>query len=124
MPSAAVWLLSATLLVWRPLDFAVEFSSTLSSLEQRGLIGVVELLAHGAVAALAVAAVRALWNAMPSGTLLARAALVASALTTAQSHYWSVLPHQTMPGDRLPMVVTAIVVAAVWLLYLRKAPAP
>ncbi len=70
------WLLCATLLVWRPLDFAIEFSTTLPSLGQRGVAGIVELLFHGAVAALAVAAVRALSNALPSGLLLARAALV------------------------------------------------
>ena len=48
------WLLCATLLVWRPLDFAIELPSTLSSLGLRGVPGVVELLFHGAVAALAV----------------------------------------------------------------------
>ncbi len=25
-----------------------------------------------------------------------------------QSLYWSVLPHQTMPGDRLPLAITAV----------------
>ena len=65
-----------------------------------------------------MAAVRALSNAMPSGLLLARAALIASALTTIQSHYWSVLPHQTMPGDRLPLAIHGVVVAALWLVYL------
>ena len=124
MSRGAVWLLCATLLVWRPLDFAIEFPSTLPSIGQRGLAGTVELLLHGAVAALAVAAVRALSNRMPSGLLLARAALIASALTTIQSHYWSVLPHQTMPGDQLPLAVTGIVVAALWLVYLRKSVEP
>jgi hypothetical protein len=120
MPRGAVWLLGATLLVWRPLDFAIECPSTLPSIGQRGLAGAVELLVHGAVAALAVAAVRALSNGMPSGVLLARTALIASALTTIQSHYWSVLPHQTMPGDRLPLAATGFVMAALWLVYLRK----
>jgi hypothetical protein len=120
MPRAPLWLLCATLLVWRPLDFEIEFSSTLSSLGQRGVAGILELLVHGAVAALAVAAVRALSNALPSGLLLARAALVASALTTIQSHYWSALPHQTMPGDRIPLAITGLVVAVLWLWYLSR----
>ena len=117
-----VWLLllCATLLVWRPLDFAAEFLSTLPSLGQRGAAGVVEILVHGAVAALAVAAVRALSNGMPSGLLLARAALVASAAATVQSFYWSVLPHQTMPGDKLPLAILGVVVAGGWLVYLRR----
>lgn len=114
------WLLCATLLLWRPLDFAFEFPSTLSSLGVRGAAGVLELLFHGAVAALAVAAARALSNRMPSGPLLARVALVASAAASVQSFYWSVLPHQTMPGDRLPLAIFSAVVAAVWLGYLHR----
>ena len=114
------WLLCATLLVWRPLDFAIELPSTLSSLGLRGVPGAIELLFHGAVAALAVAAVRALSNEMPSGLLLARAALAASAVATVQSFYWSVLPHQTMPGDKLPLATLGVVVAGTWLVYLRR----
>ena len=120
MPRGVRWLLCATLLVWRPLDFAIEFPSTLSSLGMRGAPGVIELLFHGAVAALAVAGVRALSNAMPSGLMLARAALAGSAVATVQSFYWSVLPHQTMPGDKLPLATLGVVVAGVWLVYLRR----
>jgi hypothetical protein len=112
--------LCATLLLWRPLDFVIELPSTLPSLGQRGAAGVVELLFHGGVAALAVAAVRALANALPSALLLARAALVSSAAATVQSFYWSVLPHQTMPGDRLPLATLGVVVAGAWLIYLRR----
>jgi hypothetical protein len=120
MPRVWLLLLCATLLVWRPLGFATEFLSTLPSLGQRGAAGVVEILVHGAVAALAVAAVRALSNAMPSGLLLARVALVASAAATVQSFYWSVLPHQTMPGDKMPLAILGGVVAGGWLVYLRR----
>ncbi len=120
MPRGWLLLLCATLLVWRPLDFAIEFPSTLSSLGLRGVPGAIELLFHGAVAALAVAAVRALSNAMPSGLLLARAALVGSAVATVQSFYWSVLPHQTMPGDKLPLATLGVVVAGAWIVYLRR----
>jgi hypothetical protein len=120
MPRAAMWLLCATLLLWRPLDFAFEFPSVLLSLRMRGVAGIVELLAHGAVAALAVAAVRALTSALPSALLLARAALAASTVATVQSHYWSVLPHQTMPDDRLPLALGSALVATLWLAYLRR----
>jgi hypothetical protein len=112
--------LCVTLLVWRPLDFAIELPSTLPSIGQRGAVGILELLFHGAVAALAVGAVRALATGLPSAVMLGRAAVVASALATIQSQYWSVLPHQTMPGDRAPLVAIAVVVAALWLVYLRK----
>ncbi len=36
-------LLCATLLLWRPLDFAFELPSTLSSLGHRGIVAVVEI---------------------------------------------------------------------------------
>ena len=120
MPRGALWLLCATLLVWRPVDFAIEFPSSLPSIGQRGALGILELLLHAAVAALAVGAVRALSTGLASAVMLARAAVVASALATIQSQYWSVLPHQTMPGDRLPLAATGVVVAALWLVYLRK----
>lgn len=82
--------------------------------------GLIELIFHGAVAALAVAAVRALSSAMPAGLFLTRGALVASAAASVQSLYWSVLPHQTMPGDKLPLAILSVVVASVWLFYLRR----
>jgi hypothetical protein len=107
--------------LWRPLDFAIELPSTLPSIGQRGFGGAFELLLHGAVAALAVAAIRSLLNGMPSPRGLSAAALIASALTTIQSQYWSALPHQTMPGDRLPLVAAGVTVAVLWLLYLARA---
>jgi hypothetical protein len=116
----ARFLLSAVLLVWRPLDFAIELPSTLPSMEQRGVLGVIELLAHGLVAALAVAAARAIWSGLAPAVLLARLALVASAAATIQSQYWSVLPHQTMPDDKLLLAIVAVSMAVGWLIYLRR----
>jgi hypothetical protein len=113
-------LLCLTLALWWPVSFAVEFFPALTSLGQRGLGGLLELLAHGAVAALAIAAVRALSNGLPSGLVLARAALVASPVATVQSLYWSVLPHQTMPDDKLPIAAAGVLVAAAWLVYLGR----
>ena len=113
-------LLCATLLLWRPLDFAFELPSTLLSLGHRGIFAVVEILFHGAVAAVAVAAARALWDRMPAAPLLARAALALSAIATWQSHYWSVLPHQTIPSDRFPLAAFATCVATAWLIYLQR----
>jgi hypothetical protein len=116
----AKFLLCAVLLLWRPLDFAIELLSALPSMGQRGVIGVIELLAHGVVAALAVAAARAIRRDLASAVPLARLALVASAAATVQSQYWSVLPHQTMPGDKLPLAIVAVSMAVGWLIYLRS----
>jgi len=113
-------LLCATLLLWRPLDFAFELPSTLLSLGHRGIVAVVEVLFHGAVAAVSVAASRALWDRMPAAPLLARAALTLSAIATWQSLYWSVLPHQTFPSDKLPLAVFATCITTAWLIYLQR----
>ncbi len=113
-------MLCLALLVWRPLDFVVELNRALPSLGMRGALGAIELFVHGVVAAVAVAAVRALSNGLPGAARLAAVALVASAAATIQSLYWSVLPHQTMPGDALPTAVLAAAHAAVWLVYLSR----
>jgi len=120
MPRGWLLLLCVMLLLWRPLDFATELAAALPSLGMRGAVGAIELLAHGGVAALSVAAVRALGAAVPAGPRLATAALIASAVATVQSLYWSVLPHQTMPGDRLPLAILAVAHAAAWLVYLNR----
>ena len=52
--------------------------------------------------------------------MLARAALVLSAIVAVQRHYWSILPSQTMPGDELPLSIAAVLHAAAWLLFLHR----
>jgi hypothetical protein len=49
--------------------------------------GAIELLFHGAVAALAVAAAQAFWNERPSGRILAAVALIGAKAATVQSLY-------------------------------------
>jgi len=85
----------------------------------RGAVGAIELLFHGAVAAVAVAAVRAIWGGMPAAFMLGRIALIASAVASVQSLNWSVLPRQTAPGEALPLSIGAVLHAATWLVYLR-----
>jgi hypothetical protein len=120
MPRGWVLVLCVALVVWRPLDFAVELLRTLPSLGMRGVVGVVELVAHAAVATLALVAARALSTGIPVAPKLAAAALITSAGATVQSLYWSVLPHQTVPGDELPIAVLAVLHAGAWLLYLAR----
>lgn len=110
--------LCAALVLWRPLDFTFELLMTLPSVRMRGPLGVVELLWHGAVAVTAVAAARALWSESPAGTRLAVIAVTASAIASVQSHYWSVLPHQTQPGDERILATLSVVHAVFWLVYL------
>jgi hypothetical protein len=120
MRRVPVVLLSAILFAWQPRQFALDLLMTLPTIGMRGIAAVIELVCHAAVAALSVAASWSLWTSRPHGAPLASAALVASALTSVQSLYWSVLPGHTMPGDRLPLAVLAVLHAAAWLVYLAR----
>lgn len=115
-----IWLvlLCAVLMVWQPLSFAVEASSSLGSLGMRGALGAVELVVHGAVAALSVAAGWALWQSSPGGPKLARVAIVAAALVSVQSLYATALPSHVFPSDRLPIAALNVIAAAAWLAFL------
>jgi hypothetical protein len=113
-------LLCGYLMVWQPLKLAVEVTSTLDSLGMRGPAGMAELTAHAAVAAFAVAAGWGLWIGNPNAPVLAGFALAACATVSVQSVYWTWLPDNTMPGDRLPLAALAIAHAAGWMIYLRR----
>ena len=120
MGRAWLLLLCAVLMVWQPLSFAVEASSSLGTLGMRGAAGAVELVFHGAVAALSVAAGWALWQSSPAGPKLARAAIAAAAIAGVQSLYATALPSNVFPSDRLPLAAVTIVHAAVWMAYLSR----
>jgi hypothetical protein len=114
-------LLSLILITWYPLNFAAELLKTLPSIAWRGPIAGIELLGHGLVAALCVAAALSLWNERPDGRSFASAALIFGALAAVQNLYWSVLPSSTIPGDELPLAILATAHSALWLMYLRRA---
>jgi hypothetical protein len=120
MPRGWLLLLCAFLFVWEPLRFAGDLSGSMGTLAMRGLPGVVELAAHGAIAAIAVAAAWGLWIRTPRAPMLASIAVAASALATIQSLYWSYLPGNAVPGERLPLSIVAIAHAAGWIAYLLK----
>lgn len=113
-------LLCGILAVLQPLGFAVEAASALPSIGMRGLAGAAEIAAHGLVAALSVAAGWALWQSNPAGPALASVALVLSAVVGVQGLYWSVLPSNVFPADRLPWAALIVAHAAAWLVYLRR----
>lgn len=120
MPRGWLLLLCAILIVWQPLSFAVEAASTLATLGMRGAPAVIEIAAHGIVAAISFAAGWALWQASPAGPRLAVAALVACAAAGVQSLYWSVLPSNVFPGDRLPLASLIVLHSCGWIVYLRR----
>ena len=119
-PRGWLLLLCGYLAVWQPLALAGEVTATLGSLAMRGAAGVAELSAHAVVAAFAFAAGWGLWIGNPNAPVLAQIGLAACAAATVQSLYWTWLPHNTMPGDRLPLAVMAVAHAAGWVVYLRR----
>jgi hypothetical protein len=120
MPRGWLLLLCVFLFVWEPLRFAGELTGSVGTLEMRGTLGVAELAAHAAIAAIAVAAAWGLWIRNPQSPLWASIAVAASAAATIQSMYWSRLPGNAVPGERLPLSIAAIAHAAGWIAYLRK----
>jgi hypothetical protein len=119
-PTGWLLLLCGYLAVWQPLTLAAEITATLGSFAMRGPAGAVELFAHTLVAAVAFAAGWGLWIGNPNAPALAAIALAACAAATIQSLYWTWLPHNTMPGDRLPLAVLAAAHSAGWIVYLRR----
>jgi hypothetical protein len=115
-----ILVLAAFLLVWMPLTFSGELTATLPSIAIRGWAAVLELLVHGAMTAFFVAAGLALVRRDPHGPTFAVIALAGSSAVIVQSMFWSVLPRQTMPGDRTLIAVASIVHAAAWIAYLRR----
>jgi hypothetical protein len=113
-------LLCGYLAVWQPLTFATEVTATLGSLAMRGPAGVAELSAHAVVAAFAFATGWGLWIGNPNALPLAQIALAACSAATVQSIYWTWLPHNIMPGDRLPLALLSVAHAAGWIVYLRR----
>ena len=119
-PRGWLLLLCGFLAAWQPLKFASEVSLSLGTLEMRGPAGILELIVHGLVTALAVAAGWGLWVGNPGAPAFAEVAVAGSAIVAVQSLYWTRLPMNTMPGDRLPYAIVAIAHAAGWIAYLRK----
>ena len=119
-PRGWLLVLSAYLLVWQPMRFAAEVTASLPSLDMRGAPGMLELTAHAFVTALAAAAGWALWIVNPRAPSLTAIALVATAAATVQSLYWTRLPENTIPGDRLPLAVLTVLHNGGWIAYLRR----
>ncbi len=119
MPRGWLLLLWMFLFTWEPLRFAVELSASLGTLGMRGPAGAVELVAHGATAALTMAAAWALWIRNPQAPALASLAVAASAAVTIQSAFWSHLPVDVPPGMQLPRSLAAVIHAGLWIWYLR-----
>lgn len=117
-----IGIVAALLVFLEPLRFGGEALAVLPTVSYRGTLAIVELVAHGLVAALSAAAGFALWNESPDGRRLARIAIVAVTARALQSLTWSVLPSNTPPGSELLSAGVAVTVAVVALLLLKSRP--
>lgn len=116
------WLivLCGYLALWQPMTFAAEATGAMGTLSMRGPGGVMELIVHGCITAIAVAAAWALWIGNPSAPRMAEIAVACCTLAVLQSLIWSRLPHDVPPGHQLPIALIAITHATGWIVYLRK----
>jgi hypothetical protein len=105
-----------------PANFALESMKTLPSLELRGAPAIAELIVHGVAAALAAAAGWMIYVRNPAAPSIALVAVIANAITTLQTIFWSFLPHDIAPGRALPLAALTILHAVAWSAYLRRSP--
>jgi hypothetical protein len=115
-------LLCVYLVGWVPLNFASELFGSVGSLEMRGLPGAIELAVHAVVAMMCAAAGWSIWTQAPAARPLAFAGVIASAIAAVQSLYWTALPRNLAPGDRLPLATLAIAHGVFWLFMLTRSP--
>lgn len=115
-----ITIVAALLVFLEPLRFAAEALRVLPTIAYRGAFAIVELVAHGLIAALSAAAGLALWNGSPDGRRLARFAIIAVTARTIQSMIWTVMPNNTPPGSELLSAGVAIAISVAALLVLRR----
>jgi hypothetical protein len=115
MHRGLVLLLCAYLMVWVPLTFAAELFGTLPSLPMRGMPAVLELSLHATVALFSVIGGWMVWIRSQAALPMASAAVVVSSAAALQSLFWTTLPRNIAPGEKLPFAALVIVHAAIWL---------
>ena len=114
-----ITIVAALLMFLEPLRFAAEALMVIPTIGYRGSLAMVELVAHGVVAALSASAGFALFNKSPDGGRLGRLAILAVTARSIQSLTWSVLPNNTPPGSELLSAGVTLAIAAIALLILR-----
>ena len=112
-------IVAVLLLVRDPVLFAAAALQVWPTLAYRGPFAVLELSAHGIIAAFCVAAAVMLLNGAPDGRRMARVAVALSVCRAVSSLYWSALPSNVVPGHQPIYAAIAITTGVVLLLLLR-----
>jgi uncharacterized protein YbjT (DUF2867 family) len=119
--SPVLRIVAVLLLVREPLLFAAAALQVWPTLLYRGPLAVLELAAHGIIAAVCVAAAMMLLNQAPDGRRMARVAVTLSVVRAVSSLYWSALPSSVVPGHE-PVYAAISIAAGAILLFCLKRP--
>jgi hypothetical protein len=117
---AALTIVSALLIVGEPLGLALYASTVLPRILDRGAWAVLLLAMRLGIAAIAVAAGRALWHQRPGAITLARVALGLTGAGILLTSLSPVFPHNRPPGTTWPFVTAMLIYYAAWFTYLTR----
>jgi len=120
MPRGWALLLCTYLLGFVPIAFATELFSTLASIGMRGTVGIAELSLHALSAIFCAVAGWMLLVRAPPGPAAAGSAIIVSSIVSIQSLFWTVLPRNVAPGERLPLTAITCGHAVFWLVVLSR----
>lgn len=114
------WLLlfCALLLVWQPLNAGLVASRFLESIATHGWRPILLMLIRLGVAALGIAAGLALASRRPAAVTIAKASLVASALTDIVVYATPFAPGNQVPGSAPVYLAGSLAYHGAWLMYL------
>jgi hypothetical protein len=123
-PTLAVggWLLVLCLIlaVWNPASLAMRLAARVMNLSSQTTLSLWFLAARLMITSVGVAAGRALWLRRPRAVLLAKIALVLSAIEAVVRLSARVGLTEAPPGTRFPLALFVILHNAAWYLYLQK----
>lgn len=124
-PAIGGWLrvLCLLLTIVEPVDFALVAAGAFNAVSVRGASVALVLAARAMTTALCVAAGLALGDRRPSGTSLAKAALVSSAAVQVFAYLTPHFPSNRLPGQTSLYVVITLAYYGGWLLYLLRSRA-
>jgi hypothetical protein len=113
-----LFLLSVLLMVWQPINVGLAASRALGSITFAGLPLALALMLRLMVAASGMAAGSAVLGRRAGALTLARAALIASAITDLLVYLTPYFPSNRAPGETPFFVAASLTYHAAWLLYL------
>jgi hypothetical protein len=107
-------------MIAEPLGLALYASSIVTRVADRGASAVLLLVGRLAIAAIDIAAGRALWYGRPGAVALARVALALTAVGVLLTSLSPVFPHNRPPGTTWPVLTALLIYYAAWFVYLMR----